>query len=230
MTIKADRLKTLKSQAERAQATVEADKATLYRGDGAPVYGDQEHKERLGALTQERNAKLRQIEEEARAERATLDTKAANIKNRDAAGLLTSEELANANDRRAFAQDAAETLGVEELALRLRSVQASGDKGVIFAYLSAAERRRREIVRSRPTGTNGTASTTTELDGVVSEMRKALDPHAEAEIESAKSAQEEAMGVELLAANLKHGARTSAEAYVNRQYGNVAERLGLRRA
>jgi hypothetical protein len=225
-------IKNLKARAERAQAKFEADKATLYRGDGAPVYGDQEHKERLGALTQERNATLRQIEEDARTERATLDTKAANIKNRDAAGLLTSEELANANDRRAFAQDAAETLGVEELALRLQSVQASGDKGVIFAHLSAAERRQREIIRSRPTGTNGTVSSfaTTELDGVISEMRKALDPHAEVEIESAKSAQEEAIEVELLAANLKHGARTSAGAYVNRRYDNVAERLDLRRA
>jgi hypothetical protein len=223
-------IKNLKARAEHAQAKFEADKATLYRADGAPVYGDQEHKERLGALTQERNATLRQIEEDAQAERATLDTKLLNIKNRDAAGLLTSEELANANDRRAFAHDAAETLGVEELALRLRSVQAAGDKGVIFAYLSGAERRQREIVRTRSTGTNGTGSSTTELDGVISEMRKALDPHAEAEIESAASAQEEAMGVELLAANLKHGARTSAEAYVNRQYGNVAERLGLRRA
>lgn len=223
-------IKNLKARAERAQAKFEADKAQLYRGDGAPIYGDQENKERLGALTQERNATLRQIEEDARTERATLDTKAANIKNRDAAGLLTGEELRTANDRRTFAQDAAETLGVEELALRLQSVQASGDKGVIFAHLSAAERRRREIVRSRPTGTNGTASSTTELDGVISEMRKALDPHAEAEIESARSAQEEAIGVELLAANLKHGARTSAEAYVNRQYGNVAERLDLRRA
>jgi hypothetical protein len=63
---------------------------------------------------------------------------------------------------------------------------------------------------------------------VISEMRKALDPHAEAEMESVRHDQGEAMEVELLAGTLQAGARTSAEAYVNRQWDNVAARLGDR--
>lgn len=208
------KLGDLKARAERAQEKFEKDKATLYRTDGSQVYSDQEHKERLGTFTRERNATLKQVEEAVWVERVALDEKIANIKNRDAGELLTSEELRAANDRRTFAIDAAETLGVEELVGRMRSVLASGDKGVIFAYLNAGERRRREIASSGP----GLTDSPTVLDGVLAEMRKALDPGADAELATLKEREQQTTEVELLAGSLKHGARTPAGAYINRRY------------
>ncbi len=221
------KLGDLKVRAENAQEKFEADKATLYRGDGSQLYSDDEHKERLGAFTRERNEVLKQVEEDVRAERVSLEEKIAHIKNRDAAELLSGEELRSANDRRAFALDAVQTLGAEELVGRLRSVLATGDKGAIFAYLNAGERKRRELANSRP-GTPGAASSG-ELGSVLAEMRKALDPEAEAEITAAKERQEQSIQVELLAGNLKYGVRDSVSAYLARAYADVPERVGLKR-
>lgn len=221
------RLGDLKTRAEYAQEKFEKDKAQLYRSDGAQLFSEDEHKERLAGITRERNATLKQVEEDVRSETTALDEKIANVKNRDVAELLTQEELSSANNRRDFAIDAAETLGVEELVGRMRSVLASDDKGVIFAYLNAGERRRREILHTRPGGAG--VSSATELDGVLSEMRKALDPGADAELEALKEKQSKSVQVELLAGNLKYGARNSVDRYLKQTYGDVAERIGARR-
>lgn len=78
-----------------------------------------------------------------------------------------------------------------------------------------------------PPGRAG-ASSATDLDGVLAEMRKVLDPNAEAEIEAAKERKQKAIQLQVLAGNLQQGARSSAQAYINRAYGNVAERIGAR--
>jgi hypothetical protein len=215
-----------KVRVEDAQERFEREKANLFRADGSQIYSEDEHKERLGALTRERNATLKQAEEEVRGEMTALDEKVAHIKNRDAAELLTHEELKTANNRRAFAVDAAQTLGVEELAGRLKSVLSTGDKGAIFAYWNAGERRKREIASSRPAGRAG-ASSATELDGVLTQMRKVLDPSVETEIEAARERKEQAVQLQVLAGSLQQGGRSPLEVYQRQAY-SVPERTGLR--
>lgn len=228
------RLGDLQVHIENAQEKFEGEQANLFRTDGSRIFSEDEHKTRLGALTNERNAVLSRAEEDVRSEMAALDENADHVKNRDAAELLTAAELKNANERRAFATDSADTLGVPELIGRLRSVLASGDKGAAFAYFSAAERRRREILRTSPAGRSGrpdhTASAT-ELDGVLAEMRRALDPNADAEIAAIKDKKEKAARIQSLAWSLQRGGRDSLEVYQRRAHGTpaeVARRIGAR--
>lgn len=223
------RLGDLKVHIDDAQEKFETDKATLYRSDGSQMFSEDEHKERLDALTRERNTTLKQAEEDVREEMIKLDERVEHVKARDIAELLDGEELRAAGDRRAFAIDASETLGTGELASRMRSVLATGDKGAIFAYLNAGERKRRELVNARPAGRAG-ASSATDLDSVLAEMRKVLNPNAESEIEAAKERKEKAVQLQVLAGNLQQGARNSAQVYINQAYGDVAERLGLKKA
>lgn len=228
------RLGDLQVHIENAQEKFKQEQANLFRADGSRMFSEDEHNTRLGALTNERNAVLSRAEEDVRSEMVALDENAGHVKNRDAAELLTTEELKNANERRAFARDSADTLGVSELIGRLRSVMASGDKGTMFAYFSAAQRRRHEILRTSPAGKRGqpdyTASAT-EIDGVLAEMRRALDPNAEAEIEALKERQEKAARIQSLAWSLQRGGRDSLEVYQRRAHGTsaeVAQRIGAR--
>ena len=148
-----------------------------------------------------------------------LDERAEHIKNRDAAELLGADELQVANDRRAFALDAAQTLGVEELIGRLRSVLSGGDKGAILAYCSAEERRRREIVQSRPDSAPGRpVGSSTELDGVLAEMREVLDPGADVEIQATREKKDQAVKIQVLAGSLQQGGRTPLEVYQRQAY------------
>jgi len=228
------RLGDLRVHIENAQEKFEEERADLFRADGSRMFSEDEHKSRLGVLTNERNAVLSRAEEDVRSEMAALDENAGHVKNRDAAELLTTEELKNANERRAFARDSADTLGVPELIGRLRSVLASGDKGAMLAYFSAAQSRQREILRTSPAGKRGqpdyTASAT-ELDGVLAEMRRALDPNAEAEIAAIKDKKEKAAGIQSLAWSFQRGGRDSLEVYQRRAHGTsaeVAQRIGAR--
>lgn len=109
----------------------------------------------------------------------------------------------------------------------MRSVLATGDKGAIFAYLNAGERKRRELVNARPAGRAG-ASSATHLDGVLSEMRKVLDPNAESEIEAAKKRKQKAAQLQVLAGSLQQGGRNSLEVYQRGAY-SIPKRIGAQR-
>ena len=65
------RLGDLKVRIENAQEKFEAEKATLYRSDGSQLFFEEEHAERLRALTNERNATLKQAEKRMSGKRCT---------------------------------------------------------------------------------------------------------------------------------------------------------------
>ena len=222
-------LKALQARAEAAQEHYEAQERALRRADGQPVYGEAETRDRLGALRAERTAAMRQIQEEAGAVRAAARAEIERVENADPLAALSAEELAVANARRPFALDAADGLDRGDLLARLRSVLAGGDRGEIGAYLAAGshargrflERRRDAAERNAGTpAARASVTTYTPFDGVLGEMRAALVGAGEVEgIEAAREREQEAMGVELLAGNLKDGARTSAAAWANRSVG-----------
>jgi len=216
------RLGDLSAHIETASAKFEAETATLYRPDGTPLFAEDEHAARLDSLTRERNAALRQAGEDVREEMVKLDEHVEHLRARDVAERLSTEELQAAGDRRAFAMDAASTLGTGELADRMRSVLATGDKAAIFAYLNAGERKRAEILNARSSSAGGSsagASSGTDLDGVLIAMRRSLDPTAESELAASTERQHKALQLQLLAGSLRQGARDSATAHMNRVYG-----------
>lgn len=142
--IKDTRLRSLNGQAERAQARFAEDKGLLFRSDGGQLYSDEEHREQLLTLEQERNAVLKDVEAQAKEMRLAVASEIEGIENADPADTLTPEELEQANQRRAFALDAAETLDPEAFGKRLEAVLAAGDKGNIFAHYMAAQRKAKE--------------------------------------------------------------------------------------
>lgn len=233
--IKDGKLKALQAKAEAAQSAFEATEQQLYRGDGARVYGDAEHEERLRTLRSERTAELRGIQEEASQIGEAARAEITNVENRDPAELATSDELAAATARRPFAQDASASLDVKGLIARLRSVLATGDRGAVLAWLAAGEGRRGQIIERRRDEAEDSAGTPaarasvskfTPLDEILQEMRGVLDGgKSVSAIEAARSRESEAVAVELLAGNLTVGARRSSEAHGLRNYGPEASRI-----
>ena len=170
MTLIGGRLGDFKAKAKRAVEAFEEGRSRLLRPDGSRLFSDGEHEERMRALKRERNAVLSEVEEEARSIIEGAGVEVANLENRDPADLLTPGELVLANRRRAFALDAAETLGTEALVARLESVLAGGEKGSIFAHWVAGQRRLAKASLGSPQGAREGA-----LDGVLEKMLEALD-------------------------------------------------------
>ena len=231
MNIESDRLKTLKSQAERAQATFEEAEKKLERPDGSKLFSDDVHEEELAELRSGRRRTLEPIQMEAARIRAEAETEAGRARHFDPMEVLTDEDLTRANARRAFAIDAAQTLPVDSLKGRLEAVLAEGDKGLVYAHWMAGQRRGesiRERAREarRGAGASTNVETVTELDDVLGRMEAALvGNRKETAIQEARARADEAIEVEMLAAHLKEGDRNAAEAYVRRTYGPTIERI-----
>jgi hypothetical protein len=142
--IKDAKLRDLNARAERAQARYEEAKKGLFRADGSKFYSDDVHDEQLKKRANERNGVLRDIEQQAHEMKMAVASEVERIENADPANSLSSEELEQANKRRAFAMDAADTLDTKVFGKRLESVLAGGDKGSIFAYWMAGQRLSKE--------------------------------------------------------------------------------------
>ena len=144
------------------------------------IFSDAEHAERLNTLRGERNRVLGEVEAELQAAFQEANAEITNLENRDPAELRASEELARANQKRAFASDAAETLDVGSIVRRLEAVLAGGEKGSVFARWMAGQRRREKILeRGRENARSASEAnpvaaaqtfTITELDDVLDRM------------------------------------------------------------
>lgn len=224
MSDRTAKLNELKARAERAQERYEQSEKRLFRPDGSKLYSDDVHKEEIDKLRTERNRELGEVEELVREERVAASTRVENARNADPTELLAEEELGRANAKRAFALDASESFDAEAFGKRLESVLAGGDKAAIFAYWMAGQRKQERLRESRR-GTAGDVPgrpASTPLDGIVGEMREHLDGGRTREsIEAAERTENDAMQVEMLAGSLKHGARTPAQAYLNRTHGDT---------
>lgn len=205
MTTKADRLKTLKSQAERAQGTFEEAEKKLYRPDGSKLYSEDVHKEEVGKLRSERKGTIEPIEHEVFEIRRGAEADRERARHFDPMDALTGEELARANSRRAFSADAAETLPVKDLEGRLDAAIANGDRGALYALYVGAQKRK-------------ASNAPTALDGALGRAEAALiGDRREKAAQEAGGLVEDAMDVELHVSSLKEGARNSAEAWTARR-------------
>lgn len=230
------KLRSLQARAENAQAKYEEGAARLLKGDGSRLYADDEHDAEMNKLRGERDAILGTVQEEARLEGGAAREERARIENSDPADVLSLEELEQANAKRLFAIDSAETLGEGDLRKRLESVLAGGDRGSIFAYLAAGRRRvgmiherRRGEIKSAGIPGGGIATSTT-LDGVLARMEETLGGDGRrAAVEESRRRASDAATVDGLAWSLRRGARSGAEVYANQAYGDVAERIGVSR-
>lgn len=147
-------------------------------------------------MRSERNTVLTEVEEQVRTAIQEANAQITNLEHRDPTELLTTEELERANQKRAFAVDAAETLDTGSLVSRLEAVLSGGDKGAIFAAWSGGQRRRARILERRREnarrasdnpGVATQVTHATELDDVLGRMHGALDGGRTAsEIEAAK--------------------------------------------
>jgi hypothetical protein len=179
------KLGDLKARAETAIQAFERALLGLSRPDGSKVYADEEHERRLSALRAERNRVLSEVEQGAREEAEAALAEISRLEHRDPQELLSPDELERANLRRAFALDTAETLATTELVARLEAVLAGGDKGSIFSYWMAGQRRRRSILEgmaeNAASGTDdprvraAQATGGTPLDDVLAKMFEVLD-------------------------------------------------------
>lgn len=214
-------IEQLRRRAEAAKRTFEEGRGRLFQADGSRLFSDQAHEEQLATLRAERNAVLDEILEQARAVRQGATTEITNLENRDPQELLTADELDRANARRAFALDTAESLSPADLAARLESVLAGGDKAAIFAHWMAGDRRRARILErgrdaARRTSVNpaavNQAPTVTELDGILIRMREVLDEGRTArEMEAARERARDASDVEGMAQLVRREQRSIYE-------------------
>src|SRR4051812_38235611 len=83
----------------------EAAKAELFRPDGSKVYGDEEHKERETALKREFDAQIDNIEADIAQRITATEEELLKLEHADPTDILTNEELARANAKRAFVSD-----------------------------------------------------------------------------------------------------------------------------
>lgn len=212
MTTEINRLRT---EAERIAADFDRRKATLYRPDGAPVYGPEELAERLEKIQQERTQQLQPIEREARRIAETARQKAQAAGGADPANSLTADELSRANSLRGFTNDFCQSAGLGEVVDRLRAVTLEGDRASLYAHLAASEKRlRRE--RDREPGSPSPGPIAMRHVQVLEsellpEMRSSLGSSDEATKQKREAAEAEvkaAEGAEIFIGNLKVGART----------------------
>ena len=218
----------LKARATAAQQRYEEAEARLYRTDGAKLYGDEEHEERLSALDAERREACQSVVEAARSLRVAAEEEIGRAKFTDHADRLTPEELEEAGRRLPFSSMDAESLPEEELAGRLESVLTSGNKGTMYAWYKAASQRRRRIIEGRretlrQTGQSPAAvPSATALDAPINKLGATLDPGAGSRLEEARRREREALRVEMEAGNLARGSSSSAAGYVSRRMSRLS--------
>ena len=201
----------LKSRAEAAQSEYERAYAQLFRDaeKREKLYSDDEHRTRVRVLEQERARKLDAEIEEIRREVEEASMEISLLENGDVTSLVSADELAAAAAKKPFAEDDIGGLSEGDLAGKLRAVLDGGDRAAVFAYWRAGSARLQSM--SGVAGPEG-------LREVLDQMRDFLaGPERLARVARAREKIEAALEVELLASNLKVGARSSAEAWTNRQ-------------
>jgi hypothetical protein len=125
-------MSTLSERAESVHNHYEAERAKLLREDGTRRFADKEHAECQAALRTERNAVLDVVA--AAADEEISRGEAAHAAHADRSALLSAEDVAAANARRAFVAEDAQDLPLDELATRAEAAASSGDKASMFLF------------------------------------------------------------------------------------------------
>jgi hypothetical protein len=174
-------LKTEKFTFDTVVKRFEAEKAALYRPDGAPKYGDKEHSEKVAALLEPVIRWHDKVIEKCAA--AETEAKAAKaLEHTDNFTSLSDSELSRAYHLRPFVQDAVNNMTLAELAGRLSAIVSTGDKAAVATYYQAAAQRRQSLSDASRSGAQvdllGIGAVSEHLDALAGKL---ADPkHAQA--------------------------------------------------
>ncbi len=228
-----------KESMDKAVERQEARRGQLYREDGARLFGDQEHEERVAAIKQEFAATMDSIESSVDEKIAGAEKDLLIAENADPTDALTTSELEGANARRPFVSDEAFTLPLGKLVDRCRAVLAQGDRPTMFLYALYANQRvggdagnpavayldkkYGETTFGEAFGGIGfaTGAEAEAVREVVAELRRKLDPDGEKKREAARKAVEESRSLKKDAYLRRRGARSAGELYLKEKYRRV---------
>jgi hypothetical protein len=170
-------------QIDQATSRRDAARSQLYRGDGSPVFGEREHKERERAIEREYEAALDKIDAEVAAKAAEAQEALLVAETPDASTTLSTGEIERAAALRQFLAEETRGMSNTALAHRSRAAIAAGDRPTMFLLHHLATQRSNE---------NPDSDLGFELRDVAHQLRTSLDPEAEARLEVAKQAVQEA--------------------------------------
>jgi len=123
--------------AERAAATIAAERKKLTRPDGSPVFMPQEHAERdtaiLQAATAQYDAVAEGVAEEAGRARTEAERQLAALE-ADPFERLSEADQARANLRRAFIAEDCQTLRPDQLLSKAKAALAAQDRALSYLY------------------------------------------------------------------------------------------------
>lgn len=214
--------KALWNKADNADKHFEGERALLFR-DGKKLYSDEEHDEREGALRAERNRTARAVEEEVEQVATEARQELVTLQNEDPSRLLSTEELQSASARREFVNDDVAALSETDLVSRLKSVLASGDMASQYLFWQAGRRKKAEIVESR-------GEQPFELNQTLDSLQTALrGPSHKGRVSAVEQRLDELRQAQELSWSLQRGGRNGGQVYSRQAYGDVPERLGLKR-
>lgn len=214
--------KALWNKVDAADKVFEEERSLLYR-DGRKLYSDEEHDEREGALRAERNRTARAVEEEVEQVAAEARQELVILQNEDPSRLLSTEELQSASARREFVNDDVMALSETDLVSRLGSVLASGDRASMYLFWQAGRRKKAEIVEGR-------REQPYELNQALDSLQTVLrGPSHKGRVASVEQRLDELRQAQELSWSLPRGGRNVGQVYSRQAYGNVPERLGLKR-
>jgi len=210
----------------------EEQEAALLRSDGARIYGDEEHEERMEAIRQEFAGRMDRVEADIGKKIADAEEQVLRVEHADPADVLSTSELERANAKRNFVSDECFTLPLPKLAQRLRAVLAQGDRASMFAYAHHAALR----VGGRPnaaaqhsaskygdefarlTETASEESGAAEVREVVAELEAKLSPNRQRDLRRAREALEEAQEIKKHAGYRRLGAKNAVDLHRQRKY------------
>lgn len=197
------RVQSQERDVERAAAEFEAAKKRLFRTDGSKVFGEEEHRERLGDMVSGLREKVAAVATEAAADAEGYEREALALTYVDPASQVSASERGRLESSRAFVKEDCEAMAVPALAERIAAVSAGSDKAAkvlharygrrrIEALDSEANRLARE---GRPAG-GEVARKRRQLEEAVSSLEESLkDPKAAAEEQALKEAAAESRRV-----------------------------------
>ena len=170
------------SRIEAAASRFAAARDKLHRPDGSPVWGPEEHKERLNALVAEFDAAARPIHDDAEQDEAAGRVAFEALAGADPIDALTPDELARANGLRPFVAEECAESPVHQLLPRMRAALASKDTVTLILWQRYTGRRWDQVSAAGSTAGPGMSEFRTLLD----QLQAAIaDPQADAKREAA---------------------------------------------
>jgi hypothetical protein len=208
----------LRERIDAAAERHEKAKRALVRDDGKAKYSIPEFQELEDVARREFEDSLSRLEDEIDGRVSRAEERLLIEQNRDPSSALSREELQEANARRAFVSDAAESLSPEALAERVKAVISSGDRAGQFLYLHHLRLKASEAAATTSSSPQVVTNRLT-LEALVKELERALDPEAEARLAKAREEIAELQKVRDYSFLRKNGARDPVELHLNRAYG-----------